>query len=351
MDMINEEDIQTVKTEMENYEINLSYGSNCNLQDKPMDFMKSEVNDLIEDNYPNIQTDPVFVDCKIEADGNFQSIDFVSNSDLQKDMFHHLLPTAPIPVEMLQEEVNVRSLPSAIKQTTIQKYICTGQDNNLQPHEADEETFKKKGICKDCLYAAFDDYTKNKSKQTDKQTDVILNKINSEINKLESSKKQDLQNVISKKHCKNGLDLKERLRGIGMGFHPENKNRKVQQFEHNSILSYYGFGLKCVTLVYDPIKNDLLMVGAPEVKEQLSEISKKMKEEGSKDHLENATNIFKEVFKKSATIPHITPEIQNSAATVWKNTFAKRTFMEESEVGDCSDVTKPKTKKNKTKKC
>jgi len=77
MDMIKEENIPEIKTEMESYEITpMSYASS--LENQGADFIKCEVDYASEENYSNVKIDPMcVVDCKIEPESNNQNIDGV----------------------------------------------------------------------------------------------------------------------------------------------------------------------------------------------------------------------------------------------------------------------------------
>jgi len=264
--------------------------------------------------------------------------------------FADLLPTIPILIEDIRNEVELATVPPEIQEQS--SYICTGQDGGSQPHFAlDKESFLKRGVCKECILASFDANTKQ-NKNPSKESDKTFEQLITEINKLEQGSRDNLLSILSNEHVTTGVDLKERLRGMGMGFHSENKTRKVHQFEHNSILSYYAFGLKVLTLVYDPAKNDLSMVGAPEVKSQIAEASEKMKNQTGKNPLEAGTNLLKKVFKNTVQIPAISLDMRKNASLVWNNTFSKRKAQELNEDEDkkgkhSSDKTK-KSKKSKS---
>jgi len=85
MDIIKEEVTTTIKTEMEENEINPNDGNY--LQDNVNNSIKCEVteeNDDSEENYSNIQMDLVFVECKIEVDSDDESMDCVSEGQSGK---------------------------------------------------------------------------------------------------------------------------------------------------------------------------------------------------------------------------------------------------------------------------
>merc|ERR1719319_836189 len=74
---------------MEENEINSSHGNN--IQDNVNNFINcevTEVNEVTEENYSNIQMDPVFVDCKIEVVSDNESMDFVLDEQSSKASKH-----------------------------------------------------------------------------------------------------------------------------------------------------------------------------------------------------------------------------------------------------------------------
>jgi len=213
-----------------------------------------------------------------------------------------------------------------------------GKKKNKKPHEADEETFKRKGICKECLYEDYDNLNemqaemikKQTKRKTTKKTDVKLKKINDELEKLPQKKKKAIEKLIPEKYREDGEEYKKRLCGLKMGHHLENKGRKVNQFSHNATLNFYAYRLTCLTYVYDPAKNDLLLVTSPELLEDLEETSSRLKVPGARrTPVEAATKMLKLVFKEMPRHPPIPLAVQENARNVWNAAFAKKEVTED----------------------
>jgi len=140
MDVNKQEDTPTIKSEMESYETILGYDS-C-LQDPLTDFIKCEVlDDESEEIKSNVQIDPMFVNCKIEAESNDQNLDLI------------VCQKSEIVITMGKNEKHVESVQEAIKfECQLCDYKAKHKNTLVQHTNSIHEGIRYE--CKVCEYKA-----------------------------------------------------------------------------------------------------------------------------------------------------------------------------------------------------